>query len=133
VADGGPVSRRALAEIIEARLEETFELVHDNLERAGFEIGRSGREGGIPGGIVLVGGSAQLQGIRRLAGEVFTTSVRIGTPTGMFGLVESISNPAFAASVGLLKWGLTQADEYGVPAGDGVVARVRDWLRSFFP
>jgi len=66
-------------------------------------------------GIVLVGGSAQLQGIRRLAGEVFTTSVRIGTPTGMFGLVESISNPAFAASVGLLKWGLTQADEYGVP------------------
>src|SRR6266496_6292849 len=28
---------------------------------------RSGREGGIPGGIVLVGGSAQLQGIRRLA------------------------------------------------------------------
>jgi cell division protein FtsA len=82
---------------------------------------------------VLVGGSAQLQGIRRLAGEVFTTSVRIGTPTGMFGLVEAISNPAFAASVGLLKWGLTQADEFGVPAGDGVYGRVRDWLRSFFP
>jgi cell division protein FtsA len=133
VADGGPVSRRALAEIIEARLEETFELVHDNLERAGFEIGRSGRDGGIPGGIVLVGGSAQLQGIRRLAGEVFTTSVRIGTPTGMFGLVEAISNPAFAASVGLLKWGLTQADEFGAPVGDGMYGRVRDWLRSFFP
>ena len=28
-----------------------------------------------------------------------------------FGLVEAISNPAFAASVGLLKWGLTQADD----------------------
>jgi len=133
VGDGGPVSRRALAEIIEARLEETFELVHDNLERAGFEIGRSGREGGIPGGIVLVGGTAQLQGIRRLASEVFNTSVRIGTPTGMFGLVESISNPAYAASVGLLKWGLTQADEFGVPDGDGTFARIRDWLRSFFP
>jgi cell division protein FtsA len=133
VGDGGPVSRRVLAEIIEARLEETFELVHENLERAGFEIGRSGRDGGIPGGIVLVGGTAQLQGIRRLAAEVFNTSVRIGTPTGMFGLVESISNPAFAASVGLLKWGLTQADEFGAPDGDNTFARLRDWLRSFFP
>ena len=133
VGDGGPVSRRVLAEIIEARLEETFELVHENLERAGFEIGRSGRDGGIPGGIVLVGGTAQLQGIRRLAAEVFNTSVRIGTPTGMFGLVESISNPAFAASVGLLKWGLTQADEFGAPDGDHTFARLRDWLRSFFP
>src|SRR5262245_4106351 len=91
VGDGEPVSRRVLAEIIEARLEETFELVRESLERGGFEVGRSGRDGGIPGGIVLVGGTAQLQGIRRLAAEVFNTSVRIGTPTGMFGLVESIS------------------------------------------
>ena len=83
---------------------------------------------------MLVGGTAQLQGIRRLAGEVFTTSVRIGTPTGMFGLVESISNPAFAASVGLLKWGLTQADEFGgSSAATACPARVRDWLRSFLP
>ena len=131
--DGDPVSRRELAEIIEARLEETFELVRESLERGGFEIGRSGRDGGIPGGIVLVGGTAQLQGIRRLANEIFGTSVRIGTPTGMFGLVESISNPAFAGSVGLLKWGLTQADEYGGQSGDGVAARVKEWLRSFFP
>jgi cell division protein FtsA len=133
VGDGEPVSRRVLAEIIEARLEETFELVRDSLERGGFELGRSGRDGGIPGGIVLVGGTAQLQGIRRLAAEVFNTSVRIGTPTGMFGLVESISNPAYAASVGLLKWGLTQADDFGGPSGDGVLIRVREWLRSFFP
>jgi cell division protein FtsA len=131
--DGDPISRRELAQIIEARLEETFELVRESLERGGFEVGRSGRDGGIPGGIVLVGGTAQLQGIRRLAAEVFNTSVRIGTPTGMFGLVESISNPAYAASVGLLKWGLAQSDEYGGPVGDGVVARLKEWLRSFFP
>src|SRR5215217_1350704 len=133
VGDGGPVSRRVLAEIIEARLEETFDLVRESLERGGFDLGRSGRDGGIPGGIVLVGGTAQLQGIRRLAAEVFNTSVRIGTPTGMFGLVESISNPAYAASVGLLKWGLTQADDFGGPSGEGVLIRVKEWLRSFFP
>jgi cell division protein FtsA len=133
VGDGEPVSRRALAEIIEARLEETFDLVRESLERGGFDLGRSGRDGGIPGGIVLVGGTAQLQGIRRLAAEVFNTSVRIGTPTGMFGLVESISNPAYAASVGLLKWGLTQADDFGGPSGEGLLIRVKEWLRSFFP
>jgi cell division protein FtsA len=131
--DGEPISRRELAQIIEARLEETFELVRESLERGGFEITRSGRDGGVPGGIVLVGGTAQLQGIRRLAQEVFNTSVRIGTPTGMFGLVESISNPAYAASVGLLKWGVAQSDDYGGPGGDGAFARLRDWLRSFFP
>ena len=131
--DGEPISRRELAQIIEARLEETFELVRESLERGGFEITRSGRDGGIPGGIVLVGGTAQLQGIRRLAQEVFNTSVRIGTPTGMFGLVESISNPAYAASVGLLKWGLLQADDLGGPTGDGTLVRIKEWLRSFFP
>ena len=36
--DGEPISRRELAQIIEARLEETFELVRESLERGGFEI-----------------------------------------------------------------------------------------------
>jgi cell division protein FtsA len=124
--DGGPVSRRELSEIIEARLDETFELVREQLGRAGFEEG-------MPAGVVLVGGTAQLQGIRRLAAEVFGTPVRIGTPTGMFGLVESISNPAFATSVGLLKWGLAQADDFGGAPGDGLMTRAREWLRGFFP
>jgi cell division protein FtsA len=123
--DGAPVSRRALSEIIEARLDETFELVREQIGRAGFEEG-------MPAGVVLVGGTAQLQGIRRLATEVFGTPIRIGTPGGMFGLVESVSNPAFAASVGLLKWGLTQAEDFG-GEGESVVDRLRDWLRSFFP
>jgi cell division protein FtsA len=123
--DGAPVSRRALSEIIEARLDETFELVREQIGRAGFEDG-------MPAGVVLVGGTAQLQGIRRLANEVFGTPVRIGTPGGIFGLVESVSNPAFAASVGLLKWGLTQAEDFG-GEGESVVDRLRDWLRSFFP
>ncbi len=123
--DGRPVSRRALSEIIEARLDETFELVREQIGRAGFEEGMTA-------GVVLVGGTAQLQGIRRLAAEVFGTPVRIGTPTGMFGLVEQISNPAFAASLGLLKWGLTQGDDFG-GEGETIIDRIREWLRSFFP
>jgi len=51
----------------------------------------------------------------------------------MFGLVESISNPAFATSIGLLKWGLAQADDLGGAPGDSPVRRFAEWLRSFFP
>ena len=124
--DGQPVSRRELSEIIEARLDETFELVREQLGRAGFDEG-------MPAGVVLVGGTAQLQGIRRLAAEVFGPTVRIGTPGGMLGWGGWISSPGFATSIGLLKWGLVQADGFGGPGGDGVLGRAREWLRSFFP
>lgn len=131
--DEQPIAQRDLAEVIEARLEETFELLHDQLSRAGFADGLSSERGGLPGGIVLVGGTAQLPGMRKLAGSVFGTSVRIATPTGMFGLVENVNSPAFATSVGLLKWGLTQFDDFGVGPDDGVWNRFRRWLRGFFP
>ena len=129
-SDGRPVSRRVLSEIVEARLAETFELVSDHLNRAGFEEG-------LPAGIVLTGGTAQLQGIRRLAADIFHSPVRIGTPNGIYGLVDAISTPAYATSVGLLKWGLSQWDEPSGPKETNPLANafaaLGNWLRSFFP
>jgi cell division protein FtsA len=125
-----PVSRRVLSEIIEARLAETFELVGGQLKQAGLEEG-------LPAGIVLTGGTAQVQGIRRLASDIFQSPVRVGTPGGVFGLSDAISTPAFATSVGLLKWGLSQIEEPGPARGTGQVsgafAAVGNWLRSFIP
>src|SRR5919199_1836521 len=125
--DGRPVSRRQVSEIIEPRLEETFELVIEQLERAGLR--------GLPAGVVLCGGTAQLGGIRRLAAEVFRAPVRIGAPTGIYGLVDQISTPAFATSVGLLKWGLEQEFEpggsprRGAPLA-GIGNALTSWLRN---
>jgi cell division protein FtsA len=127
--DGRPVSRRHVSEIIEPRLEETFELVLEHLDKAGLR--------GLPAGVVLCGGTAQLGGIRRLAAEVFHAPVRIGTPTGIYGLTDQISTPAFATSVGLLKWGLDQdfepaADRGGIALA-GVGRAVASWFRNFLP
>jgi cell division protein FtsA len=127
--DGRPVSRRQVSEIIEPRLEETFELVLEQVDKAGLR--------GLPAGVVLCGGTAQLGGIRRLAAEVFHAPVRIGTPTGIYGLADQISTPAFAASVGLLKWGLEQEFEpsttrAGLPLS-GIGNAVTNWLRNFLP
>jgi cell division protein FtsA len=127
--DGRPVSRRQVSEIIEPRLEETFELVLEQVDKAGLR--------GLPAGVVLCGGTAQLGGIRRLAAEVFRAPVRVGTPTGIYGLTDQISTPAFAASVGLLKWGLEQEFEPSTNRGglplSGIGNAVTNWLRNFLP
>lgn len=128
--EGKPVSRRHLAEIIEERLTETFELVREQLRRGGYEQD-------LPAGVVLAGGTAQLGGIRRLASRCLGGPVRIGTPTGIYGLVDTISSPAYAASVGLLKYGMEQLDEDAAagrasPIAD-MVGAIGSWLRSFFP
>lgn len=127
--DGRPVSRRQVSEIIEPRLEETFELVIEQLDKAGLR--------GLPAGVVLCGGTAQLGGIRRLAAEVFRAPVRVGTPTGMYGLTDQISTPAFATSVGLLKWGLDQEFEParergGLPLA-GIGGRIRSLFKNLLP
>ena len=128
-AEGRPVSRRLVSEIIEPRIEETFELVREQLERAGFA--------GLPAGVVLCGGTALLNGIRHLATRAFNAPVRIGTPTGIYGLTDQILTPAFAASVGLLKWGLGQEFEptsarRSSPLA-GVGSALSNWLRNFLP
>lgn len=127
--NGRPVSRRMLGEIIEARLTECFELVLENLRKASFEEA-------LPAGVVLAGGTAQLPGISYLVGEIFQAPVRIGTPGGIYGLVDAVSSPAFAASVGLLQWGLQQnlpRSSGRTSALAGPLAAVANWFRSFFP
>ncbi len=127
--EAGPATRRQVSEIIEARLEETLELVANQLDRAGVT--------GLPAGVVICGGTGQLGGLRRLAAEVFHTSVRIGAPTGLYGLTDQVSTPAFATSVGLLRWGLDQ--DFEPPGGQrtrplaGVSSALRSWFRNFLP
>ena len=112
--DGRPVSRRQVSEIIEPRLEETFELA--------ARAARQGRAARLAGRAWCCAAARPSSGgIRRLAAEVFRAPVRIGTPTGMYGLTDQISTPAFATSVGLLKWGLDQEFEPSAVAGPAAV------------
>lgn len=91
------VSRRELAYIIEARIEEIFQFVLQ-------EIKRSGYDGLLPAGIVLTGGTSLLPGIDTLASEVLGMPARIAHPDNLVGLVDQLYSPAFSTSVGLLKW-----------------------------
>jgi cell division protein FtsA len=91
------VSRRDLAHIIEARVDEIFSLLSQ-------EIRRSGYDSLLPAGMVLTGGTSLLAGIRPLATRVLGMPVRIARPDNMIGLVDQLQSPSYATSVGLLKW-----------------------------
>jgi len=105
------ISRQDLAHIIEARIEETFNLIMQ-------EIKRSGYDGLLPAGMVLTGGTSALPGIKRIAGEVLGMSVRTAQPDNLTGLVDKLGSPAYSTSVGLLRWAATMREHDVVVSSD---------------
>ena len=99
------VSHHLLDEIIEARIEEI-------LSMAMVAAKRAGHADVIPAGLVLTGGTAQLPGITALAERVTGLPARVGQVTEIYGLVDNVSGPAYATSLGLLRW-MTEAHESG--------------------
>jgi cell division protein FtsA len=89
--------RSDLALIIEARVEELFSYVIQ-------EIKRSGYDGLLPAGMVLTGGTSQLPGIGQFARRMFNSPVRIAKPENLLGMTDQLHSPAFSTSVGLLEW-----------------------------
>lgn len=121
------VPRQFLAEIIEARAEEIFEMVLN-------EIKRSGYDGLLPAGVVLCGGTANLPGARDLARDVMGLPTRIGEPQNLRGLVETLQSPAYATSTGLLEWGIHHdlpAKPAPQPTNNGM--KMPTWLKAFLP
>jgi cell division protein FtsA len=126
---GRHVSKRALAEVVEARYEELFTLVAAELRRSGFEDV-------IAAGMVLTGGASKVEGAIELAERVFKMPVRIGTPQFVTGLTEVINNPVYATGVGLLIYGLQQRDHQQDPAIQpnlkGLWGRMKGWFQGNF-
>ena len=91
------IARMDLATIIEARVEEMFSLVLQEVKRTGYD-------GLLPAGVVLTGGTSLLPGIRRVASEVLNLPCRTAGPANLQGLVDRLQGPAYATSVGLLSW-----------------------------
>ncbi len=125
--------RRAdLAYIVEARAEEIFQFVLQ-------EIKRSGYDGLLPAGVVLTGGSSLLPGIRELASDVLGLPVRVAQPDDLEGLVDQLYSPAYSTSVGLLEWAgiLTHSTKKstrtrGLPPL-GIWERVKEFVKRFLP
>jgi cell division protein FtsA len=122
------VFRREVANILEARVEEIFNLVLR-------EIKRSGYDGLLPAGVVLCGGSAQLPGIADLGKTVLGMPLRVGQPRNLVGLVDQLSSPAFATSVGLVRWGISASlvPTWGPRKGRPNIGKIGRWFRNLLP
>jgi cell division protein FtsA len=124
------LARQTLAEIVEPRYEELFNLIREELRRSGFEEV-------IAAGIVLTGGSARMEGAIELAEEIFHVPVRLGLPGQVKGLSDVVRNPIYSTGVGLLLY----ARENTAPASRaaalggnvaGVFERMKSWFKGNF-
>ena len=132
------ISRKTLVEgIIKPRLNEIFSMV-------GMEIKKSGFGGMTPAGIVLTGGGALTAGAVESARRNLAMPVHIGAPHDITGLVDEIMTPAYAASFGLLLYGMRSDKDEGPLFGGfgkisdkiqikGIAGKVIDLVKSFLP
>jgi cell division protein FtsA len=99
------IEKKILAQIIQSRMEEIFEI-------AAMEIKRSGYSRHLSAGLVLTGGGSLIKGAAELAREVLGLPVKIGIPGGFSaGFVREIENPIYATCVGLVLHGLRHKDK----------------------
>jgi len=95
--DGHSISYQVLSDIVRVRVEELLRLIL-------LELPQSDYAKLIPAGVVLTGGTANLPGIAELGGELSRLPVRVGTPLNLYGISDTLCDPAYATSVGLLLW-----------------------------
>lgn len=125
------ISRRTVAEIVEPRAEEFFDLINR-------EIMRSGHDDKVASGVVLTGGTVIMPGMPELAEQVFNLPVRRGTPFNIGGLVDVVNSPMYATAVGLVKFAGTHASEgagFGTNESrifEKILSKMKGWLKEFF-
>lgn len=124
------LSRQTLAEIVEPRYAELFDLIHQELVRSGFAEG-------IAAGVVLTGGSSRIEGAVELAEEVFHMPVRLGIPSGVHGLGDVLKSPMHATGVGLLHYARVQMAPMAerkktTVSTQNVFEKMKSWFQGSF-
>jgi cell division protein FtsA len=128
--DPRELSVSTLAEVLEPRIVELYELVQ-------AELRRSGMEEMIASGIVITGGSSMMNGMVELGEEIFNMPVRLGLPKNVGGLSEVVSNPRYATAVGLVLKGRQQLEsqlngDLELDSFKGIFGRMKSWFQGNF-
>ncbi|HLR69861.1 MAG TPA: cell division protein FtsA [Pseudogracilibacillus sp.] len=89
-----------ISDMIEARIEEIFELSEKEIRRMGFQDLR--------GGYVLTGGTMKMQGVLELAQDVFHANTRIAIPDYI-----GVREPQYTVGVGTIQFAYRNAKVQG--------------------
>lgn len=127
IKEEGTFSKRHIAEIAEARMEEIFKIIRDDLRRIS-------KDTLLPAGIVITGGGAKLEGLELLAKDCFKLPVEIGKPHALSGLTDKVYDPVLSTSVGLMLYAFDEGHSLGgsIPTAE-VIGKLRKIIKTFLP
>ena len=108
------VNLEHLRRVMSLRLEEIFQLVEQDIARAGLLDH-------LRAGVFLCGGGARIPEIVNLAEKVFQLQVFLGKANSISGIKSALDQPEFATAIGLVKFGsFQQKKRAGGIFGDGL-------------
>jgi len=87
-------SRRFIGQVLEARAEELFQFVRNELARVGMDRA-------LMGGVFLTGGAARLPDLCDIAERVLQCQARFGLPFGIQDWPEQMNDPEWSTAAGL--------------------------------
>lgn len=126
------VPRAQLTKIIDCRVAELFDMISE-------EIKKLPRNYMLPAGVVLAGGGANLSGLASFVKNRLRLSVKTGGDYLLEGLVDQVSDPALAVSLGMVLWGFEKEFSGGkltitarFSSFDGINKLTR-WFKNFLP
>src|SRR5499433_3250682 len=112
--------QRLVAEILEPRARELFEMMRDLLRQSGmYEI--------CVAGVVLTGGASRLPGIFDVAESVLRRAVRLSWPAPLAKMPSTLSEPEFATILGMVNYGHRARVARGIQDG-GLGSRLKAML-----
>lgn len=131
-AEENKVNLKYVAEIIEARLNEIFLIIQDNLTRLGCNTS-------LPAGVIITGGGSKIEGIVEMTKETMRLPAQIGKPTiEISGLIDKSNDPIYSTSIGLMIWGKDKvvtgrAVNFDIPGLNNIVSKFKSALKNILP
>lgn len=129
------VPKGEILDILGARLDEIFDKVDKELKNIG-------KQGQLPAGVVLVGGTSNLPGIVEYSKKRLKLPAQLGEPVGLVTIIDQVTDPSFASACGLVLWSedAGNAENSGGITGQAKrllenpsVLKLKRWVQSFLP
>lgn len=132
--DAMVISKKYVAEIIEARVEEIFEKIDNELKK----IDRSGM---LPAGVFLIGDGAKLNDLVESAKNKLRLPACIGSNQNVSLVIDKVNDVSYLTALGLVAWGnqLTKRKKNSIMRWTGgetfgkVIEQTKEWFKSLIP
>lgn len=110
--------------VMSLRLQETFEIIREEIEDAGWL-------NHLRAGVFICGGGSRIPRVLELAERVFELPAFPGNARGINGLASALDQPEFSTAIGLVKFGASQQNRKETRGGG--LKRLVSWapIRMF--